>query len=434
MADRSRRDIWSGRRRFARAGVLLALLLAPAAPIVHAQEGGGLGNSRYWFEETQRVQRTRPAQGQRIRRLVPHRQFAKPTIWHERPSAPERVTPQPATPTLAPGVAPPDPAVATTTPDAASPQAKPEPPKTDAATAPATPAQKPFVVAVVGDNLAQWLATGLTEAFPAGGGVSIVNKSRDSSGLVREDFYDWPKALRDIVNTNPDALVVMVGSNDRQPLRGSTGAEEPLSKGWEAIYGKRIEALVAIAKDRKIPILWVGMPIMKSERYSSDIGVINEIAHARAEAAGATFIDVYDAFADEKGAYSAFGPDVNGQIVKLRTGDGIHFTVPGARKLAHFVESDLRRLHEATAPPPPVAALPSETIVVPPANAAVPPAIEGKPVASAPEPPPERPAAGPVMPLTAAPVSPGGELLGRPGGGKLTDAQRATVENLVRTR
>ena len=123
-----------------------------------------------------------------IRRLVPHRQFAKPTIWHERPSAPERIAPPP----VAPGAAPADPTVATTTPDAASPQAKPEPPKADATPAPATPAQKPFVVAVVGDNLAQWLATGLTDAFPSGSGVTVVNKSLDSSGLVRDDFYDWP--------------------------------------------------------------------------------------------------------------------------------------------------------------------------------------------------------------------------------------------------
>ena len=109
MADRSRRDVWSGPLRIARAGVFAAVF---AVPLAHAQEGGGLGNSRYWFEETQRVQRIRPAQGQRIRRLMPHRQFAKPTIWHERPGAPERVAP-PGAPVLTPGAAPADPAVAT---------------------------------------------------------------------------------------------------------------------------------------------------------------------------------------------------------------------------------------------------------------------------------------------------------------------------------
>ena len=126
---------------------------------------------------------------------------------------------------------------------------------------------------------------------------------------------------------------------------------------------------------------------------------------------------------------------MNGQIVKLRTGDGIHFTVPGARKLAHFVEGDLRRLRDATTPPPAVATLPSETLVVPPVSTAVPPLPDSRAaVPAAPEPPPERPAAGPVIPLTAAPVSPGGELLGKPGAGRLTDAQRAAIEGVTRAR
>ena len=38
------------------------------------------------------------------------------------------------------------------------------------------------------------------------------------------------------------------------------------------------------------------------------------------------------------------GPDETGQIRPLRTYDGIHFTKFGARKLAHYVERDLRRV------------------------------------------------------------------------------------------
>ena len=430
MADQSRWDARSGRLCFVAAGVFASVVLT-GAPAPAQDIFGIFGGARYWFEENARPPRVRPAprEGQRIRRLMPHRQFAKPTIWHERPSPAERLTPpaEHAKPAAKPDA---------TKPDATKPDARPD----GAVDTAGGPAPKPFVVTVIGDNLAQWLAVGLAEAFPASSGVSIVNKSRDSSGLVRDDFYDWPKTLRDLTGKTPapDAIVVMIGSNDRQPLRGAGGAEDPLSKGWEAIYAKRIETLVAIAKEKKIPVLWVGMPVMKSERFSADIGAINEIDRAHAESAGATFINVFDAFADEKGAYSAFGPDVNGQIVKLRTGDGIHFTAPGARKLAHFVEGDLRRLLEAARPAPPVAALPTPTLAVPPAGESVfapaPPAVpDTASLPAAPEPPPERPAAGPVVPLTAAPVSPGGELLGKPGG-RLTDAQRATVETLVRSR
>lgn len=463
MTDPMRTRLQSVRLAACAAGAFAVIALGQGP--VRAQEGGGMGGARYWFEEQQRVQRTRPpAPTQRIRRLMPHRQFAKPTIWHERPTPAERLTPPAAEPahtdpnvaakpdTTGPDAGKPDvpvpesakPAVSPDNikPEAAPQQANPNP----AQPMPATGPQKPFVVAVIGDNLAQWLAVGLTEAFPPGSGITVLNKSRDSSGLVRDDFYDWPKALRELVNGSPpDAIVVMIGSNDRQPLRGPAGVEEALSPGWETLYGKRVEALVNIAKERKIPVLWVGMPVMKSERFSSDAGAISDIERGRAEAAGATYIDVVDAFTDEKGAYSAFGPDVNGQIVKLRTGDGIHFTVPGARKLAHFVEADLRRLHEARLPAPAVSPLPTlpppsspQTVAVPPADVKV-PAGPAAPEAKAPAAPPaelaarERPVAGPVVPLTAAPTSPGGELLGK-SGARLTDAQRAGVESLGRSR
>ncbi len=49
------------------------------------------------------------------------------------------------------------------------------------------------------------------------------------------------------------------------------------------------------------------------------------------------------AFSTKGGGYSAYGPDVNGKIRLLREGDGIYFTTDGNRKLAHFVERDLRR-------------------------------------------------------------------------------------------
>ena len=244
---------------------------------------------------------------------------------------------------------------------------------------------------------------------------------------MRDDFYDWPKALRALLgDTKVDALVVMIGSNDRQPLRGASAPAEPLSPEWEALYGNRIETLVGIAREKGVAVLWVGMPIMKNERFADGMGAINAIDRARGEAAGAHFIDVYDAFADEKGQYSAFGPDVNGRSMKLRTGDGIHFTQPGARKLAHFVESEIRRLRDAARPAsavPEVAALPDAALgVVPPAAPAAPdpgPAV------------PEKPAIGQVIALTAAPSSPGGDLAGRAGGARVTDAQRARFETLL---
>ena len=50
------------------------------------------------------------------------------------------------------------------------------------------------------------------------------------------------------------------------------------------------------------------------------------------------------------GRFTTQGPDFEGQMRRLRTGDGVHFTKSGARKLAHYVERELRRMLSAALP------------------------------------------------------------------------------------
>ncbi len=125
--------------------------------------------------------------------------------------------------------------------------------------------------------------------------------------------------------------------------------------------------------------------------------------------AGATYIDVWEAFADEAGQYSAIGPDINGQTVRLRAADGVHFTKAGARKLAHFVEPEIRRnldeVQPNTAPTPNLANVPN------PDNAGTPSNLPALPGSEAP--PAPKPVAGPILPLTGPVLAPGGELATR---------------------
>ena len=60
--------------------------------------------------------------------------------------------------------------------------------------------------------------------------------------------------------------------------------------------------------------------------------------------AGITYVDVWDGFVDEAGRFLQQGPDFEGQIRRLRAYDGVFFTKPGARKLAHYVEREITRL------------------------------------------------------------------------------------------
>jgi hypothetical protein len=175
----------------------------------------------------------------------------------------------------------------------------------------------------------------------------------------------------------------------------SYGPWEFHTEKWEIAYIKRVDATIAALKSAGVPVIWVGLPSQRGSKGSSDSSYLNEIYRSRAEKAGITYVDVWDGFVDEGGRFSPQGPDYEGQIRRLRTGDGVYFTKFGARKLAHYVEREIQR-HIANRAIPVALPVPAEQLG--------PQAPGAKPGAPA-----QRPAAGPVVPLTAS--NPGSDEL-----------------------
>src|ERR1700730_6064885 len=259
-----------------------------------------------------------------------------------------------------------------------------------------------YFVAVLGDSLAQMLAQGLTEAFENRPEVAILRKAKENSGLVRDDFFDWTKTASELLarGEKVDFAVMLIGSNDRQVLRDANGSYEPRTPEWQAAYAQRIEAIAAMFRDKKIPLLWVGLPIMKSESLSADAMAFNEFYRAYAEKAAASYLDIWEVFANESGQYTPVGPDINCQNGRQGAADGVHFTKAGARKLAHFVEPAIRRNLDEVQPK-------GEPGMVPDAVPAV--ANVPEPAVSE-ETPKPKPVAGPIQSLTGPALAPGGEL------------------------
>jgi hypothetical protein len=283
--------------------------------------------------------------------------------------------------------------------------AQPKPATPDKPDKPAVPPS--YFVTVLGDSLGQLLGQGLTEAFADRPEVAILRKGHESSGLVRDDFYDWPKAVQDLLANGEkiNMAVILIGSNDHQPLRLGNVTYEPDSPKWIEIYTARIAEIAHAFHEKNIPLVWVGLPTVKSDRLATEFLIFNDFYKEQAEKAGAAYIDIWEAFEDDHGQYDPFGPDVNGQTVRLRTADGVNFTKAGARKLAHFVEAEIRRNLDAAEPQvdPAVVTVPAE----PSADTAALPVTE-VPVAA-----PVKPVAGPVLPLTGPVSAPGGELATR---------------------
>src|SRR5215813_8683526 len=303
-------------------------------------------------------------------------------------------------------------------------------------------------ILVLGDGMADWLAYGLELAYADTPEIGVLRRHRTNSGLIRTEvrsdprgeYPDWPQAARDLIAAQkPKFVLMMIGVNDRRPFR-ETGPAVPTSRAakpaqppaedpasleldkpaadkareikaaaapepaapagnrtlefrsdvWGEAYSRRIDDTIAALKTSGVPVFWVGLPPLRGQKAAADIPFLNDLYRSRADKAGILYIDVWDGFVDEEGHYAQYGPDVEGQTRRLRTGDGVYFTQFGAKKLAHYVQREIQRwltnLPVAVAVPDE----PKET-------------KESKADAAASKPGPRaRPLSGPTVPLSAA--------------------------------
>lgn len=214
-------------------------------------------------------------------------------------------------------------------------------------------------ILVIGDFMASGLAEGLNEVFANNPAIRVADKAKGSSGFVRDDVYNWPQEIAGVLATEkPAAVIVMMGSNDRQQMKVGEEREQPRTEVWTKAYELRTEALAKALANSKIPYLWVGMPAFKTQKMTADMLAFNGIYRGAAEAYNGEFVDIWDGFVDENGAFVSTGPDVNGQPVRLRADDGINMTRGGKRKLAFYAEKPLLKILGLSAPTAP-ASLPA---------------------------------------------------------------------------
>ncbi len=334
-------------------------------------------------------------------------------------------------------------------------------------------------VLVLGDAMADWLAYGLEDAYAEQPDMGVIRRFKTVSGLIKYqpkgEPADWAAAAKGMLATEkPDAIVVMLGLDDRQAIhepaadkpekspdkKGDKDKKDTRAKGdakpadksaakpdgaaeaakpeekmvdtelspddaadndlppvtapeksarspngiyqfrderWVELYSKKIEEMIAVLKSKGVPVLWVGLPAVRGPKATSDMLFLDALYRDAAGKAGITYVDVWDGFVDEAGRFLQQGPDFEGQIRRLRSYDGVYFTRPGARKLAHYVEREINRLLAGRSAP---IELPTEP-ATPDANA-----VPGQPA--------PRPLAGPILPLVASSVGTD-QLLGGPG-------------------
>lgn len=201
-----------------------------------------------------------------------------------------------------------------------------------------------YRVVVLGDDLADGLLAGVVDALGTDSRLQIERKLVMINGLNRADFDEKLKGIDEQLGTAaPHIAIVMMGAWDRVSMKG-TGKKMPFgSPEWQSEYTARADRVMKILKKRNIAVYWVGLPNVRRSDMSEDVQMMNQLLRDRIYLNGMKYIDAFAGFSDETGEYSAYGPDVTGKMRLLRDGDGVYFTMAGYRKLAHFVERDLKR-------------------------------------------------------------------------------------------
>ncbi|MEQ1616689.1 MAG: DUF459 domain-containing protein [Hyphomicrobiaceae bacterium] len=202
-----------------------------------------------------------------------------------------------------------------------------------------------YKLQVVGDGLAEGALSGLVEAFGSDSRLQINRKHRHFAGLARAEADDEIRALDDgLTREKAHITVVMLGRDDRVQIR--LPGNQRLAVGgeqWREEYGRRADRLMKVLKRRGGSIYWIGLPVIQRAESNEAIQLINDLVRDRANLNAIKFIDAFAGFADENGSFVALGPDVAGLVRRLRESDGVSFTAAGNRKLAHFVEREIRR-------------------------------------------------------------------------------------------
>lgn len=194
-----------------------------------------------------------------------------------------------------------------------------------------------------GDGFAEGLLEGLVEAFAGDIRIDVARRHHGYSGLSRPDFEEEIKA-EEANRDAPHIGVIMIGVADRNPIRLQTGKRVAVgSEDWREEFGRRADRLIKVLKRKNIALYWIGLPVLRRSDANDDAQAINDVIREKAFLNGIKYIDIQAQFADEAGNYAAYGPDLTGRNRLLRDADGVQFTGSGYRKLAHFVEQEIKR-------------------------------------------------------------------------------------------
>jgi uncharacterized protein len=191
-------------------------------------------------------------------------------------------------------------------------------------------AEDPLDVLVTGDSQAEFLGQRLIDQSPPGL-LEVTTVARNATGLTNPAFFNWEvNAEQEVVDRDPDAVVMAIGGNDGFNVQTADGSlYNPGDAGWETEFARRVAVVSSVLSgDGERPVYWVPPPTARDPDFNEIYASQNRAVERATEAISALrYVDVYSTL--NRGRYSDL-LRIDGKRVLARQPDGVHFTHEGA--------------------------------------------------------------------------------------------------------
>jgi len=228
-----------------------------------------------------------------------------------------------------------------------------------ASAAPAVPPEPPVVdtvhvgktvrVGVFGDSFGDGVWSALYRMLPSREGYQVVKFSQPSTGFTRYRRLDLEAKDSAAIADQPiDIAVISFGANDAQGVCDGGKCGALMSKYWQAVISRRVEAYVAMLRAHGASVYWVGLPAMRDATFDGEASAMDDFYRGLMGQLGVPFIAIRSLTVDADGHYVAYYRDTDGAPKLLRAGDGIHMSMNGYLRVSKSLATRIRASVQAS--------------------------------------------------------------------------------------
>ena len=194
-------------------------------------------------------------------------------------------------------------------------------------------------ILLAGDSMMQGIAPIITRQLKAAHPEWLLrNESQQSTGLSIKRQLDWVEKIKsEIVEHKLTTVAVFLGPNDPWDIYENKQVIRFPSPEWEARYSARVSEICEFAKEKKVHLIWIGLPTMKETRVHRGATVQNSIFRDNMKKYGFDFVSTEALIGRLDQPYVRFVKNEEGKKINLRADDGIHFSPQGLQRIAAAV-------------------------------------------------------------------------------------------------